>query len=178
MIALQASLSMGSSRQDTGVGCHFLLQGIFLTQESNPDLLHCRQILYLLSYEGSPWYQSRFQRTGCRARRVGSRSRLPKCLGLFIALSGLQHLSERWVNEHHLPRLSSYDKRRSEVPLVHARMHTRAYTHTHTHASPEESTFALTNLFLCPEQLPVPAAFCLSEKSFAQYSSSELLSSC
>ena len=33
---------------------HFLLQGIFLIQESNPGLLHCRQILYHLSYEGSP----------------------------------------------------------------------------------------------------------------------------
>ena len=30
----------------TGVGCHFLLQGIFLTQGSNPGLLHFRQILY------------------------------------------------------------------------------------------------------------------------------------
>ena len=30
----------------TGVGCHFLLQGIFLTQGSNLDLRHCRQILY------------------------------------------------------------------------------------------------------------------------------------
>ena len=33
----------------TGVGCHFLLQGIFLTQGSNLCLLcllHCRQILY------------------------------------------------------------------------------------------------------------------------------------
>ena len=30
--------------------CHVLLQGIFLTQESNPGLLHCRQILYRLSY--------------------------------------------------------------------------------------------------------------------------------
>ena len=39
---------------DTGVGCHFLLQGIFSTQGSNPDLLHCRQILYRLSYKGSP----------------------------------------------------------------------------------------------------------------------------
>ena len=37
-----------------GVGCHFLLQGIFLTQESNPGLLHCRQILYQLSHQGSP----------------------------------------------------------------------------------------------------------------------------
>ena len=38
----------------TGVGCHFLLQGIFPTQESNPGLLHCRQILYRLSYKGRP----------------------------------------------------------------------------------------------------------------------------
>ena len=32
----------------------FLLQGIFPTQESNPGLLHCRWILYQLSYMGSP----------------------------------------------------------------------------------------------------------------------------
>ena len=32
----------------------FLLQGIFPTQESNLGLLHCRQILYHLSYQGSP----------------------------------------------------------------------------------------------------------------------------
>ena len=31
-----------------------LLQGIFLTQGSNPGLLHCRQILYYLSHQGSP----------------------------------------------------------------------------------------------------------------------------
>ena len=33
------------------MGCHFLLQGIFPTQESNPCLLHYRQSLYRLSYE-------------------------------------------------------------------------------------------------------------------------------
>ena len=32
--------------KNTGVSCHFLLQGIFLTQELNLHLLHCRQILY------------------------------------------------------------------------------------------------------------------------------------
>ena len=37
--------------EDPRVGCHFLLQGIFLTQGSNLDLLHCRQILHHLSYE-------------------------------------------------------------------------------------------------------------------------------
>ena len=37
----------------TGVGCHFLLQGIFPTQGLNPGLLHCRQMLYPLSHQGS-----------------------------------------------------------------------------------------------------------------------------
>ena len=43
-VALQAPLSMGflpdSPGKNTGVGCHFFLQGIFLTQGSNPCLLH------------------------------------------------------------------------------------------------------------------------------------------
>ena len=40
--------------KSTGMGCHFLLHGIFLTQGSNPGLLHCRQMLYHLSHKGSP----------------------------------------------------------------------------------------------------------------------------
>ena len=39
--------------KNTGVGCHFLLQGVFLTQGSNPGLPHCRQTLYRLSHQGS-----------------------------------------------------------------------------------------------------------------------------
>ena len=41
--------------KNTGVGCHFLLHGIFPTQGSNPGLLHYKQILYQLSYEGRPY---------------------------------------------------------------------------------------------------------------------------
>ena len=40
--------------KNTGVGCHSLLQEIFLTQGLNPGLLHCRQILYRLSHQRSP----------------------------------------------------------------------------------------------------------------------------
>ena len=47
--------------KNTGVGCHSLLQGIFLTQESNRGLLHCRQILYQLSYQGNPLISSMTQ---------------------------------------------------------------------------------------------------------------------
>ena len=40
--------------KNTGMGCHALLQGIFPTKGLNPGLLHCRQILYHLSHQGSP----------------------------------------------------------------------------------------------------------------------------
>ena len=39
--------------KNTGVDSLFLLQHIFPTQEPNQGLLHCRQILYQKSYQGS-----------------------------------------------------------------------------------------------------------------------------
>ena len=43
-----------SPGKNTGVGYHFLLQGIFPTQESKSGLQDCRQILYHLRHLGSP----------------------------------------------------------------------------------------------------------------------------
>ena len=40
--------------KNAGVSSLSFLQWIFSTQESNRGLLHCRQILYQLSYQGSP----------------------------------------------------------------------------------------------------------------------------
>ena len=40
--------------RNTGMGSLSLLQKIFPTQELNQGLLHCRWILYQLSYQGSP----------------------------------------------------------------------------------------------------------------------------
>ena len=40
-----------SPGKNTGVGCRTLLQGIFPTKGSHWDLLHCRQILYGMSYK-------------------------------------------------------------------------------------------------------------------------------
>ena len=45
---------LDSPGKNTGVGYHFLLQGIFQTQGSNPGFPYYRQILYRLSHEGSP----------------------------------------------------------------------------------------------------------------------------
>ena len=50
-VARQTTPSMGFPAKNTGIGCHFLLQGIFLTQGSNLGLLHCRQTIYHLSHQ-------------------------------------------------------------------------------------------------------------------------------
>ena len=47
------SWAMGKPK-NPGAGSLSLLQSIFLTQESNQGLPNCRQILYQLSYQGSP----------------------------------------------------------------------------------------------------------------------------
>ena len=52
------------------MGSLFLLQGIFPTQELNRDLLHCRQILYQLSHQGSLWFEGRVN--------MGSLAEVPK----------------------------------------------------------------------------------------------------
>ena len=52
--SLPGSFPWDFPSKNTGVGCHFLFQGIFPIQGSNPGLLHCRQILYWLSHQGGP----------------------------------------------------------------------------------------------------------------------------
>ena len=52
-ILLGSSVHGDSPGKNTGVGYHALLQRIFPTQELNPGLPLCRQILYHLSHQGS-----------------------------------------------------------------------------------------------------------------------------
>ena len=56
-----------SPSKNTGMGCYFLLQGIFPMQGLNPGLLHCRQTLYPLSHQRSP-------------KQVGGSLQIPACL--------------------------------------------------------------------------------------------------
>ena len=53
-VAHQAPLSVGFASKNAGVGCHFLLQGLFPTQGLNPCLLHWQEDSLLLSHQGSP----------------------------------------------------------------------------------------------------------------------------
>ena len=53
-VAHQSPMFMEFPGKNIAVGSHSLLQGIFPTQGLNPGLLHCRQIHYYLSHQGSP----------------------------------------------------------------------------------------------------------------------------
>ena len=77
-----------SPGKNTGVGCHFLLQAIFPTQGLNPGLPHCRQILYHLSYQGSPveakpegfWAETKAEMGSCNRDQIVTLALYRKCL--------------------------------------------------------------------------------------------------
>ena len=80
----------GFQGESTGVGCHFLLQGIFPTQGSNPGLLHCRQTLCFLSHQGSPHdraYHEEF-------KHLGGHESILEELPLTLRLEGRKGTSE------------------------------------------------------------------------------------
>ena len=102
-----------SPSQNTAVRSLFLLQGIFPTQESNPGLLHCRQILYKLSHQGNPrileWVAYAFCSRSCQIRNQGW-TRVSWTAGEFFT-----NWATREGKEH-----------------VSKNTHTHTHTHTHT----------------------------------------------
>ena len=68
-----------SPGQNTGMGSLSLLQRIFPIQGLNWGLLHCRQILYQLSYQGSPMWE--------------------KCMCMCMGLSGCLPSGRAWNND-------------------------------------------------------------------------------
>ena len=85
------------SGKNTRVDCHFLLQGIFPTQESNLGLLHHREILHCLSRQGSPgileWAAYPFSRGSCWPR---NQTRLSWIAGGFFTRRATREAQERW----------------------------------------------------------------------------------
>ena len=86
---------------NTGVGSLSLLQVIFLTQESNPGLLQCRQILFQLNHHGSPripeWVAFSFFRGSSRPRNQTRVS----CIagGFFTSWAVLIYKTITWQKE-------------------------------------------------------------------------------
>ena len=97
-VAYQAPPSIEFSRQEYWSGFHFLFQRIFPTQGSNPGLLHCRQMLYCLSHQGSLfsdiWFANIFSHTvGCFTILLISKSFHVVLLFLKIWLQGMWDLN-------------------------------------------------------------------------------------
>jgi len=102
-----------SPGNNTRVGGHFLLQRIFPTQGSNPDLLHCWQILYQVSYKESPYllcpWGSPHENTG-----VGSHSLLQGILLAQRLNPGLLHYRQILYHLSHVAdHFSSHTKKKS-----------------------------------------------------------------
>ena len=99
--------SMDYTGQNTGVGSCSLLQGIFPNQGSNPDLPHCRRILYQLSHKGSlqmpeikaiPWKKRTFvYLCVCVFGEVGTQKK-----------EGWLHSVENRVHGHHINLLYTF----------------------------------------------------------------------
>ena len=108
-VARQAPLSMGFSRQEYWVGCHALLQGIFLTQESNLCLLHCRRILYPLRHLESPW-----QKISCILLEVFGKGRLKPSVCI-QNLTTLQKIVKCTHPCAHIPTINTASQTRVKV---------------------------------------------------------------
>ena len=98
-------------RRITGMGCHFLLQGIFLIQGLTLGLPHCRQTFYHLSHQG------------CSLQFL---SPIPTCRGIFSCHQAIlwHHTDGESYNStqfwHCLPR------DRSILPRLRAQSHKTA----------------------------------------------------
>ena len=91
--------------KSTGVGCHFLLQRIFMAQGSNPGLLHCRQMLYHLSHLGSPrnGHMTQFWPKRCEGRSLGTSRKtclLPSKGRVFLLPLGVSVYIYHTCNQH------------------------------------------------------------------------------
>ena len=69
---LQAPLSMDSPGKNTGVGCHFLLQGTFPNQGLNPSLLHGQVGSLPLAPPGNPTITLDFCFLACFRKSLAS----------------------------------------------------------------------------------------------------------
>ena len=87
--------------KNTGVGRLYLLQQIFLTQESNRGLLHCRQILYQLSYEGSKQTQFKVHLINHHCLRSCYSESKFKCSHILISPAPFISVKQTWKGHPH-----------------------------------------------------------------------------
>ena len=111
-----------SPGKNTGVGSHSLLLGIFPAHESNWGLLHCRSILYELSYQGSPLLKGRW----AKLTQVG---------GASTVWDGGNRRGPGWPPASSRPGSAPRTHCLSSSGLIPAISEGYMKTHTHTHST-------------------------------------------
>ena len=106
-VAHQVPLSMGFSSQECWSGLPFPSPGIFLTQGSNPGLLHYRQTLYQLSYEGEE-EKLKFYITSCSFCLCNPACSLQSLDHIGLRKWGLTIQGTRAYFTHHCPALCNH----------------------------------------------------------------------
>ena len=101
---------------NTGVGCHFLLQGIYPTQESNPRLLHLRDWLVSLaladrSFTAVPLGKTYMLSASCEMLSWMNHKLESRLLGEISISSDMQTIPSQWST---VKRLSMMVKEESE----------------------------------------------------------------
>ena len=100
-----------SSGQNTEVGSLSLLQWIFPIQGSNPGLLHCRQILYQLSHQGSPrileWVAYPFSSGSSWPR---NRTRVSSIAGAFFTNWAIREVMDKSREQINLWKMTKWNR--------------------------------------------------------------------
>ena len=123
--------------KNTGVGSLSLLQQFFPTQESNWSLLHCRWILYQLSYQVSPH--------SFHTRQIKISLYKQKQLGLF-SINNLHHLN---MSKNKKERKKTKDRKSKEIvfsPKITLKITIIIIIHLHLFY---EADFFLLTAFAC-----------------------------
>ena len=121
--------------QNTGVGSHSLLQGIFPTQGSNPTLPLCRWILYQLNHKGSPrileWVAYPFSSRSFQPR---NQTGVPCIAGRFFTTWATRKASN---NHYHylIPEHFHHLKKKPSNPHPYSALYLLAVTHHSSLAS-------------------------------------------
>ena len=151
--------------QNTGVGSLSLLQGIFPTQGLNPSLPNYRQILYQLSYKGSPrileWVAYPFSRESSWPRNQAGVS----CIaGRFFTNWAIKETQSQEPKSH-LILCHILLQQRIEI----SNMHTHTHTHTHRNGDGEEEKTNHVSDFPCRNIPPACMTLTVNTCSWQQW---------
>ena len=94
-----SSVHGNSPGKNTGMGCHFLLQGIFPIQGSNWGLLYYVQIPYCLNHQGS---HLAYQFSNLQSSNLTFSSFYDLTVPVLLALANPCHLPLKYLSEHNL----------------------------------------------------------------------------